>query len=487
MIDPRTGDYVYVTNKGVSVHPMNTVGEDFTQWQFEGPNGEIYNPHNAIQSTESQITQGKQDTGIDQILQYSNKHYNDPILGSPARFRESLNNNTNPIKGVWNYPGFAFVPQKMYIDAVGRLLGDNGIEKTLKAYTSGDVLGGTKSLLGDVLDVALAKSTAHSIFGRTKYIPYENVTANTNGVSYNQQLNFPYHNKDFLKFSRDPNKITLPNNVVRNIQNYNRSNLSYKMEDLVDELGNINTKNTISVLRKLIRDNDTSLTTAKYSYRDHANIQKQSLLRHLYEVAKTAQTLPVPKGSTKQKQVFEALAHDIGKIIKRQKGFEGNHESRSAQLVQKTLNDVPQDVINAIGNHMKNIAFATDDIKALHAADVGAGIKGADIIQKHPYLGYTTSEQYTNLGKPLNEPLRTTIRTRLNPYFDTMNLPRIPLNATPEQARSMVRDNMRLYRTVGRGVSINLDNEIGIQKYNAAVELAKKSNRKTKSVKRRSI
>mgnify|MGYP006872979506 CR=1 FL=1 len=34
----------------------------------------------------------------------SNQYYNDPILGSYARFTDSWNNNTNPVRAIWNQP-----------------------------------------------------------------------------------------------------------------------------------------------------------------------------------------------------------------------------------------------------------------------------------------------------------------------------------------------------------------------------------------------
>ena len=58
------------------------------------------------------------------------------------------------------------------------------------------------------------------------------------------------------------------------------------------------------------------------------------------------------------------------------------------------------------------------------------------------------------MGKGGNLDLRTTIRTKLNPYFDTMGMQRIPLDATEEEARRIVRENMKLYRHVGRGLSM---------------------------------
>lgn len=79
------------------------------------------------------------------------------------------------------------------------------------------------------------------------------------------------------------------------------------------------------------------------------------------------------------------------------------------------------------------IPFESDVTKALHAADVGSGLSGERTLREYPFLGYTSSENLTNLGKKENLSLREIIRTRLNPYFDTMDgMEKIPLDATEE-------------------------------------------------------
>ena len=98
----------------------------------------------------------------------------------------------------------------------------------------------------------------------------------------------------------------------------------------------------------------------------------------------------------------------------------------------------------------RTIPFESDFTKALHAADIGSGLSGEQTLAHYPYAGYTSSENVTNLGNGGQLGLRETIRTKLNPYFDTMGMKRIPLDATEEEARKIVRDNMKLYRHVGK-------------------------------------
>ena len=226
--------------------------------------------------------------------------------------------------------------------------------------------------------------------------------------------------------------------------------LKYTIGDIVDSEGNVNTRNAMAVLRNIVKDRHIDLKSQHVHHRPDSPLFEQPTIRHMWESAKTAKTLPTPKGGTKQEQVFAALSHDIGRLL-----YGIGHDVESRNIIRRYFNNVPQQVLHSVGNHMeRTIPFESDFTKALHAADIGSGLSGEQALAHYPYAGYTSSENVTNLGKGGNLSLRETIRTKLNPYFDTMGMKRIPLDATEEEARKIVRENMKLYRHVGRGLSM---------------------------------
>lgn len=226
--------------------------------------------------------------------------------------------------------------------------------------------------------------------------------------------------------------------------------LKYTIGDIVDSEGNVNTRNAMAVLRDIIKDRHIDLKSQHIHKREASPLFKQPTIRHMWESAKTAKSLPTPEGGTKQEQVFAALSHDIGRLL-----YGIGHDVESRNIIRRYFNNVPQKVLHSVGDHMERvIPFDSDFTKALHAADIGSGLSGEQTLARYPYAGYTSSENVTNLGKGGNLDLRETIKTKLNPYFDTMGMKRIPLNATEEEARKIVRENMKLYRHVGRGLSM---------------------------------
>lgn len=86
----------------IELEPVNTMDtDDMSMWTWQEKNRPYitYSGLGAKRNTE-EIRQGKNKTAKDKILEFSNKHYADPILGAPARWRESWNNDTNPVKAI---------------------------------------------------------------------------------------------------------------------------------------------------------------------------------------------------------------------------------------------------------------------------------------------------------------------------------------------------------------------------------------------------
>ena len=53
------------------------------------------------------------------------------------------------------------------------------------------------------------------------------------------------------------------------------------------------------------------------------------------------------------------------------------HGERSAEILKEYFNNLPENVLQSVQKHMGfNMPFESDFVKALHAADVGSGMKG---------------------------------------------------------------------------------------------------------------
>lgn len=109
------------------------------------------------------------------------------------------------------------------------------------------------------------------------------------------------------------------------------------MGDIVDSEGNVNTRNAITILRDIVNKYNIDLKNPHYHLRNQID---QPTIRHMWESAKTAKTLPVPKGGTKQEQVFAALVHDLGRLR-----YDANHEAESVNLLNQYFNNLSPEVL----------------------------------------------------------------------------------------------------------------------------------------------
>jgi len=84
---------------------VNRIGDDPTQWTYTDDQGRLYTP-TQTQVNSGEITQGKDPSIMDRFLNWSEQHYNNPILGAPARYAYTIKNNQDPITGVASFmPG----------------------------------------------------------------------------------------------------------------------------------------------------------------------------------------------------------------------------------------------------------------------------------------------------------------------------------------------------------------------------------------------
>jgi hypothetical protein len=114
------------------------------------------------------------------------------------------------------------------------------------------------------------------------------------------------------------------------------------------------------------------------------------LSEHIQAVVRSAQTYPLPKGVSRKEFVTAALYHDLGKVF-----GDFGHGTNSAIIASELNLPITRNTIKAISQHMNQQEYfetASQLEKALHAADVGRGMKYEALIEKYPYLKYDTPQ-----------------------------------------------------------------------------------------------
>lgn len=167
------------------------------------------------------------------------------------------------------------------------------------------------------------------------------------------------------------------------------------------------------------------------------NTPSSNVLEHINAVAKSAQSIPLPKvegytdGQVRQALVSSALIHDLGKFTQ---GDNPHHGSMSTYMTGNMLRSlgiepstVPMyDVITgAVRGHMNERTRLSDDnmLKALQLADVARGRTGNEAIFHSPYLAQYERQNpsvgmaYTD-DSAINEvSLWNDIKTKINPII----------------------------------------------------------------------
>lgn len=132
--DSSTG--VYSSDESPKLTILNKIGDDPTQWTYTDDEGRLYTPTTTINDS-GQITQGKDPSTMDRFLNWSEQHYNNPILGAPARYAYTIKNNQDPVTGVVTFmPGVG--------EAID--LGSAAVDALSGNYGSA-IVGGMASLL----------------------------------------------------------------------------------------------------------------------------------------------------------------------------------------------------------------------------------------------------------------------------------------------------------------------------------------------------
>ena len=157
--------------------------------------------------------------------------------------------------------------------------------------------------------------------------------------------------------------------------------------EIVDDAGNLNI--SVDDLLKQIKT-EYPYTLNPEDLTNKGINGSTDLSEHLQAVVQSAQTYPLPKGVSRKEFVTSALYHDLGKVF-----GDFGHGTNSAVIASELNLPITRDAIKAVSRHMNQQEYfktATQLEKALHAADVGRGMKYEELIEKYPYLKYDTPQ-----------------------------------------------------------------------------------------------
>ena len=269
------------------------------------------------------------------------------------------------------------------------------------------------------------------------------------------------------------------NGIVKQERNSPIRNLNR----VVGRDGTINEKELLKTYHKILKENPISIR-ANEQYTSGNEIS--SLKQHLTGVVKTAQTIPVPKGSSRAELVRAALIHDIGKLITGQESLGGDvlHPLVGKNIIATTLKDTEFNtpaIRAATRYHMyQNGRLGTfnrhgviyekdpltgsmkinyDLIRALQTADVSRGLPYDKAAAKFPQL-FTYAKENPVKVKFAHGDVDWELKNVVNPILKKEGYGTIKpkeniaeqLNANRERHRSMLRGNRDPLKTGEEGI-----------------------------------
>lgn len=215
---------------------------------------------------------------------------------------------------------------------------------------------------------------------------------------------------------------------------------TYLDETFVDRNGNVNMRN----VTRMVKDFYKQRPNAKpYKY---INNNSGNLYNHIKDVVKSAQSIPVPEGYTRQELVQAALFHDIGKVFDSSR----NHGHESVDILNTFGINTSDNVKNAVYNHMTRSILDKDELtKALHFADVARGLDWDEAAYNYPHLTYNFKKPELNIKKI---PLREELKTRINPWLKAKGYETIKLSLSEEEAWNELEKRIDQHLSFLRGV-----------------------------------
>ena len=428
-----------------------------------------------------EIRQGEAPTKLDKFRTFLSNYRNNPIAGNVEQAVEDWQHHRTPMQVAFN--NFAQLnPYTAAAAAGGNLLSNDGIKKTFNFIKNGRYGRAALSGLGDLLDTSIlghsirqgynsfmnrqwspefvqklyngatkVKRTIDNVTNKftkfknkfSKYDDYELMTDEPEYINRNVQFALPYRrpintnsNTEFFKLN--------PPVTQKQIEYIN----SWK--NAVQPNGEIMPSEIISKLRYLKDKYPGIFNGIQYHKRINAdgNEVYYSTLRHLYNVAKTAQSSPLPKGYTKQQLVFSALSHDIGELLDRE-----NHAEVSSKLLKELYPDIPKDVESAVANHMSMDMINQNPLtRALHFADVSSGVPYKKGIVQHPMLQYSQENMPTNIGIFDDSNWQEHVTNIINPTLVSRGYEPLDVNDSYDNVRKRLKDILTQDNTFIRGV-----------------------------------
>lgn len=428
-----------------------------------------------------------QSIGLDPILPFQNL--------ANGQYKQAFNNAVNSLAWLGGPIGVA---ARTYAGA-RNLTSDDGLRKTYKLFDAGQYDKAALSAVGDIFNAAAVKYGVDT--GMQKAYPYLQKFGN-NLNKFAKQFNEDYISGAFRRKADvakgyDPYNIYYGDQVGKQIYNTPQIN-PYFSKAQVDEVlkytnspafkdklaqlpqpqqkklleyintwknavgpdGTINSHEIVNKLKQLKQKYPNIFDNfVKHPRKNNPIEEYQKTLRHMYNAAKTAQTMPVAKGSTKQEQVFAALTHDIGEFIDR-----GTHPQQSVKLLQELYPDVPQKVLHSIDRHMdKDVLAQTPLTRALHFADVASGNTYEKQLTLQPSLQYPQQDMPTNIGKIGDDRWEYVVDHYINPIFEKRGYPLLDKSQGYDAVRKQLIDTITQDKTFVRGVRLK-SGDINISK-----------------------
>lgn len=194
---------------------------------------------------------------------------------------------------------------------------------------------------------------------------------------------------------------------------------------------------------KLVKDfYKTHPTAANYKY---INNSSGNLYQHTRDVVKSAQSIPVPKGYTRQQLVQAALFHDIGKVL--DSGI--SHGKTALTMLDDAGVQVSPQVRSAISDHMSHHMLEKPQLtRALHFADVARGASWDEAAYKYPHLAYEFDKPKLSIP---SVSLKEELKTRINPWLKARGYDTINPNSSEDVAWAELEDRIEQHRSFLRG------------------------------------
>lgn len=254
-------------------------------------------------------------------------------------------------------------------------------------------------------------------------------------------------------FASDKIKLTPLNHELKSAI---ITNISDNPNLLVDSEGNINFagyENLKTIIAQKLNKSKSEIETL---------LKSDGLEDHLLRSAYSAQTLPLPKGVTRQELVLGAVLHDIGRLGIAVDDGSSHAIFGSDLLAGVNFEGINDDILTAIRHHMdrKSLNAFTQTgrknginyplLQAVSAADVLRG-KHYNVGRiDYPYLFGYEVENPIQIPNPSFEEQMSNI----NRYLDLKGYPKINLNLSQSKQWRLLQDRVRQANTALRGVSV---------------------------------